>query len=539
MKRLGADRRRIHDGASQLRRQAPDSARYQVPGTWYQIPGNCSPILASIVAIAFDPILAKFDVSAERRPTVRVKGPTHLQHKFATTFISSPENADAGRDERARPFPGKEGVFMSEQTPASASGTLALPDAPNLEWLRKQAKQRLKELRQADPGVKLADAQRDLARRYGFPSWRALKAHVDSLTIDGQLFDAARKGDVETLRALLDAHPDKVYVRNQPYEHTLLHVAAHNGRLEPVELLLKRGIDPNTREKGDNTYAMHWAAAAGHLDVVRMLADAGGDVVGDGDDHALQVIGWATGWEGGDDATHRALADFLISRGARHHIYSAMALNDADEIRRIVTEHPSQLERPQSHNENFRRPLHFAVHKKLREMIALLLELGADPLGTDASGFTAVAYATDPEIDAPVLEAIRRRIGPTLLTSLGLNDWESAAQIIQREPSAVEKNGVLHLLAKRGSAAAVKWLLARGANPNALWNHWGALVTPLHLAALSNHTEVARELLDAGADSTIRDSMHDSDALSWANFFQRREIAALIERSGRARGLAK
>lgn len=428
---------------------------------------------------------------------------------------------------------------MSEQTPASAPGSLTLPDAPNLEWLRKQAKQRLKELRQADSGAKLADAQLDLARRYGFPSWRALKAHVDSLTIDGQLFDAARKGDAATLRALLDAHPDKVYVRNQPYEHTLLHVAAHNGRLEAVDLLLKRGIDPNTREKGDNTYAMHWAAAAGHLDVVRMLADAGGDVVGDGDDHALQVIGWATGWEGCDDATHRVLADFLISRGARHHIYSAMALNDADEVRRVVAEDPSQLERPQSHNENFRLPLHFAVHKKLSAMIALLLELGADPLGTDASGFTAIAYATDPQIDVPVLEAIRQRVGPTLLTSLALNDWESAARILERDASVVEKDGVLHLMAKRGNADAVKWLVERGANPNALWNHWDALVTPLHLATLSGHTDVARELLDAGADSTIRDSMHDSDALGWANFFQRREIVKLIERSGGARGLAK
>ncbi|HEX6627149.1 MAG TPA: ankyrin repeat domain-containing protein [Gemmatimonadaceae bacterium] len=428
---------------------------------------------------------------------------------------------------------------MSEQTPVSASGALALPDAPNLEWLRKQAKQRLKELRQTDSGAKLADAQLDLARRYGFPSWRALKAHVDSLTIEGQLFDAARKGDSSTLRALLDAHPAKVFVRNQPYEHTLLHVAAHNGRLEAVELLLKRGIDPNTREKGDNTYAMHWAAAAGHLDVVRALADSGGDVVGDGDDHALQVIGWATGWEGCDDVTHRTLADFLISRGARHHIYSAIALNNAEEVRRIVADDPSQLERPQSHNENFRRPLHFAVHKKLRGMVVLLLELGADSLGTDASGFTAVAYATDPEIDVPVLEAIRRRVGPTLLTSLGLDDWESAARLIQRDPSAVEKDGVLHLMAKRGNAAAVKWLLAGGANPNRLWNHWDALVTPLHLATLSDHADVARELLDAGADSSIRDSMHDSDALGWANFFQRREIVELIERSGRARGLAK
>src|SRR5437867_5651938 len=157
---------------------------------------------------------------------------------------------------------------------------------------------------------------------------------TDPPDVTDQLFDAARNGDVQTLAALLDEYPDKLHVRTQPYEHTLLHLAAFAGHLPCVELLLGRGIDVNVREKGDNTYAMHWAAAAGHLDVVRRLADAGGDVVGHGDDHQGEVIGWATCWPGVDHDAHRAVADFLVSRGARHHIFSAIALNLADEVRR-------------------------------------------------------------------------------------------------------------------------------------------------------------------------------------------------------------
>jgi hypothetical protein len=104
-----------------------------------------------------------------------------------------------------------------------------LPEAPSLDWLRKQAKRRVQELRQADPAAKLAAAQFELAQRYGFASWRALKAHVDSLTVQGRVFAAARSGDVAALASLLDEHPDELRARAAPYGMTLLHVAAQAG----------------------------------------------------------------------------------------------------------------------------------------------------------------------------------------------------------------------------------------------------------------------------------------------------------------------
>ena len=401
-----------------------------------------------------------------------------------------------------------------------SSAAMSLPDAPNLEWLRKQAKRRLEELRRADPGARLADAQFDLAKRYGFSSWRALKRHVDSLTVEGRVVDAARTGDVGSLTTLLDEHPEGLRARTDPYGHTLLHIAAHNGHLAAVELLLERGLDANVRERGDNTYPMHWAAAGGHLAVVRRLADAGGDVVGDGDDHELQVIGWATCWDGADDEAHRAVADLLVSRGAEHHIFSAVALNLADEVRRIVAANPAALAQPMSHNENHQLPLHFAVRMNRAEMVALLLELGADPAATDGEGIPASVYAAAPQVDRVVIETLTRSGGIDLFGALALGDEQRAAELLAANPGIIEPGGAsagaLHLLAKRGELDGVRWLLDRGADPNARWSHWDAAVTPLHLAAAQGHAEVVRTLLDAGADPTIRDSKHDGDAQGWA-----------------------
>ena len=121
-----------------------------------------------------------------------------------------------------------------------------LSERPHPEWLRSR------------PEAQLADAQFDLARDFGFSSWRELKAHVDALTVAGRLIAAAKNGDAAALDALLDAHPGALDTRVPPYGATLLHAGARHAPV--VEALLRRGLDPNARESGDNTTALHWAA---------------------------------------------------------------------------------------------------------------------------------------------------------------------------------------------------------------------------------------------------------------------------------------
>lgn len=56
-----------------------------------------------------------------------------------------------------------------------------LPPHPNLEHLRNQAKDLLRDWQRHKPDVQLADAQHAIAHEYGFQSWPKLKAHVESL----------------------------------------------------------------------------------------------------------------------------------------------------------------------------------------------------------------------------------------------------------------------------------------------------------------------------------------------------------------------
>ena len=60
----------------------------------------------------------------------------------------------------------------------------SLPKSANLEWLKKTAKQKLRQWRSEDKDVQLADAQLAVAREYGFSSWRSLKSSVSPSQLD-------------------------------------------------------------------------------------------------------------------------------------------------------------------------------------------------------------------------------------------------------------------------------------------------------------------------------------------------------------------
>ena len=71
--------------------------------------------------------------------------------------------------------------------------------------------------------------------------------------------------------------------------------------------------------------------------------------------------------------------------------------------------------------------------------------------------------------------------------------------------------------------AAARWLLDHGADVNRRATFGGpghgAGLTALHLAAQSDHVEMARLLLERGADTTIADALYESTPVGWAGHF--------------------
>jgi hypothetical protein len=116
----------------------------------------------------------------------------------------------------------------------------ALPANPNLDWLKKAAKQRLAELRANQPGARLHQAQLAIANDYGFKSWRALKAHVDGINPafrePDPVFAAARAGDVAAVRRAFASGFDPV---TRDVDGRTIHQIAKEQRHEAIDLLAR------------------------------------------------------------------------------------------------------------------------------------------------------------------------------------------------------------------------------------------------------------------------------------------------------------
>lgn len=242
----------------------------------------------------------------------------------------------------------------------------SLPERPNLDHLRNQARTLLRERLAADPvatgrfaalGIetaepKLADALHVVAREYGFETWPALKLRIEVNSpepIEG-LIAAIKADDASLVRQVLARNPLLKTRIDEPlpnygFDEPALLSAVHKENREMVEALLDFGADPNARSRW-------WAGGFGVLDFAKP-----------------------------------DLATYLIARGATVDIHSAARLGMLAHVRELLVSDPQLVH---ARGGDGQLPLHFA---STVEVASLLLEYGAQVEAKDIDHeSTAVQY---------------------------------------------------------------------------------------------------------------------------------------------------
>jgi ankyrin repeat protein len=379
----------------------------------------------------------------------------------------------------------------------------ALPARPNLEWLKKTAKQLLQELRAQIPGSKLADAQLKLARRYGFSSWRALKAHAEQFPAASHTYDDERvaaflrdvgAGRVESIKATLAAYPEIVNaIGPHPYwggRPQALHVSIETNRRDVFDLLLDAGADVD----GSNPLYDHWSPL--------MLTY---------------------------DRNREHMRETLLARGARMGVLEALMAGDDEALRRMLRKGNAAL----PPDPNGGSILAFA---RTPYAIDRLLELGAAVDVKDRWETTPVEKMSrlGPRGVPLVKHLVNRGIAVPPEAYARLGDKHAIEVMLAQNPQLIKSDDLFIGAVDFGHVDLVQWLLDQGANPNAR-SKIGSRGTALHSAAWEGNLQMAQLLVNAGADIRALDHEHHSTPESWArvaievtNNLQCAEVAAYL-----------
>lgn len=208
-----------------------------------------------------------------------------------------------------------------------------LPAKPNLESLRKQAKQ----LHRTMPQGKLSDVQHVLAQEYGFTTWARLKSHVVTLGLPpaDALRVAVCDSDAQRVQELLQSHPE-----------------------------LKATIDEPLADYGAGQNALFAAVQRTDRRTIGVLLRAGANI-------RKRTEWWAGGYGVLDDCDP-SLVDFLVERGAVIDAQAAARLGMIEKLSELIAADPNVV---QARGGDGQTPLHFA---STVEIATLLLDRGAE-----------------------------------------------------------------------------------------------------------------------------------------------------------------
>jgi ankyrin repeat protein len=128
------------------------------------------------------------------------------------------------------------------------------------------------------------------------------------------LYSAAEKGDLEHVITLLAIPETDINANELPnnYKGSALSIAAWNGHVDVVELLLERGADVSTTDSFEWT-ALHCAVHMNRFDIAKILIAKGADVSAKPAETPLMV---AAGFIGRNSPCQKEMFQLLMDSGA-------------------------------------------------------------------------------------------------------------------------------------------------------------------------------------------------------------------------------
>ena len=333
---------------------------------------------------------------------------------------------------------------------------------------------------------------------------------------DDALLEAARRGDAEAVRTLLEGGADVNAAQGDGM--TALHIAAEAGNVEIARLLIEAHADVHAGSRIGGYTALHLAGGGAHASVVRVLLRAGADpaaVTSTGGVTPLHLAAKAL-----DDAeTVRVLlaggapVDAREGSSGQTPLMFAASYGRVPAIREllgggadpgITTEVIDVLERVYVDQE---------AQNQLRNAIAWIRE-SADatdrPL-TREEEQRAIAAQREFLEDEEWVDGILYGFHPDWLATT--RPWWATQNGVDRSPDIViarpqretlvgKTGGMTALLhaAREGRAETVEALLDGGAEID---QQSGDGATPLVIALLNGHFDLAMKLIERGADPNV------------------------------------
>lgn len=467
--------------------------------------------------------------------------------------------------------------------------TRDLPANATLESIRKQAKAFLKALKAGDAAARqrtlpyftepatigLQDAQLVLAREFGFSSWTRLKTHLER-SQQGKpateqlanrflaLATVSYFGDIAAdperyaqAKALLEEHPE--------IAGESIHVAAALGDGDAID----RWLDQDPKLAGKRAGPYDWepllyaayarvpgrsSLAAGERLVARG-ADANAFWLDDGQYRFTALTGVFGQGEAGKERQPEhpdctAFAELLLKAGARANdsqaLYNRMfepdntclelllrhGLSAKDRNNWLVREDGELIENSQS---VFDYQLAWALEKRMADRVRLLVEHGAD-VNRTVKGRTPYQWA---ELggDASLAEYLVAH-GATvaeltdvdrLARAIAEGKGEQAKALVAGDATLVSRAqaahpAILHEAAGENREVQAALMLSLGFDVNRMTSR-----TPLHEAALHGHIEIAKLLLEHGANAMARDPYHHAPPIGWAEYNGKGEMVRFLE----------